>query len=164
MSKTKTDRTKNLNLKESEINRILQADIPDALYKKLKGVLEKKRITVASGKAKGRNLQQFVCKEISDSTGHPYNQQDDDCLIHSREMGQAGKDIVLRGEVKDLWPFSFECKNVENLNLVNTIQQAQENSSPEYPAVIVHKRKAYTEPMVYIPWALFRSLVEKGNQ
>ena len=41
-----------------------------------------------SAKAKGRTLQQWICKKISEFTGFPCGK---DCPIESRPMGQSGR-------------------------------------------------------------------------
>ena len=120
----------------------------------------RKRILVSSAKSKGRNLQHFVCSEIADILQLPYNQQDDQCLIHSREMGQRGTDVVLRGEALQRFPFSVECKNQENLNLVETVEQAKANIVPNTDYLIVHTKKAIPEKLVIISWDTFKKLLK----
>jgi len=116
--------------------------------------MEHKKIKVASAKGKGRNLQHWVCERISEMTGIPYS-QDDDSLIRSREMGQAGVDIVLRDKAAERFPFSIECKSSEQLNLVETVEQAKRNNLPEREWLIVHKRKAIPNPIVIMDWDTF---------
>ena len=120
-----------------------------------------KKITVTSAKAKGRNLQQWVCQKIADITGLPYVQQDDQCEIHSREMGQAGTDIVLRGEALRRFPYSVECKSSEFLNLQATVEQASGNMYIGTDWIIVHKKKALPTPIVIMAWDTFERLVKK---
>ena len=67
------------------------------LIKKLKNA--QKTIKVSSRKGKGRGLQYWVCERIAGMFGINFVQSDDTCLVHSREMGQHGTDIVLRGEM-----------------------------------------------------------------
>lgn len=81
-------------------------------------------ISIASRKAKGRNLQQYVAKKISEITGIPYGKDE---MIASREMGQSGTDVRLIGEAKKLFPFSIECKYQENWSIPAWIQQAKDN-------------------------------------
>lgn len=120
-----------------------------------------KKITTASAKAKGRNLQQWVCERISAITGIPYVQSDDQCEIHSREMGQAGIDVVLRGEALKRFPFSVECKATESLNLKDTVDQAKSNTYKNTDWIIVHRKKAIPEPLVIMSWDTFEKLVKK---
>lgn len=81
-------------------------------------------ISIASRKAKGRNLQKYVAKRISGITGIPYGKDE---MIASREMGQAGTDIRLIGKAKKLFPFSIECKYQETWSVPVWIQQAKDN-------------------------------------
>lgn len=123
-----------------------------------------KKITVSSAKSKGRNLQQWVCQKISELTGIPYVQSDDQCDIHSREMGQHGMDVVLRGEALKKFPYSVECKSSESLDLVGTIEQAKNNTYKGTDWLIVHKRKALASPIVIMAWEAFEKLYRReGN-
>lgn len=122
-----------------------------------------KKITVASAKAKGRNLQQWVCKRISAITGLPYDQQDDGCDIHSREMGQAGTDIVLRGEALKRFPFSVECKASESLNLKETVEQVKHNTYKGTDWIIVHNKKAIPDTLVIMSWDTFEKLLKERS-
>lgn len=119
------------------------------------------RITVASAKAKGRNLQQWVCDRIATITGLPYNQQDDNCDIHSREMGQAGIDVILRGEARKRFPFSVECKASESLDIKGTVEQAKSNVYPGTDWLIVHRKKAIPDVLAIMAWDAFERLVKK---
>lgn len=116
-----------------------------------------KPIKTSSAKSKGRDLQQWVCREISEMVSIPYNQGDDDCLIHSREMGQSGTDIVLRGKAKERFKYSVECKNTESLSLYQAIEQCIANTLPGQDWLIVHKKKG-SEPIVVLDWEAFRRL------
>ena len=117
--------------------------------------MEHKKIKVSSAKGKGRNLQYWVCERIADITGIAWVQSDDNCEIHSREMGQAGVDLVLRGKAAEKFPFSIECKSSEQLNLVDTVNQASKNNLPGRNWLIVHKRKAIPNPIVIMDWNTF---------
>lgn len=117
--------------------------------------MEHKKIKVSSAKGKGRNLQYWVCERIADITGIPWVQSDDNCEIHSREMGQAGVDLVLRGKAAEKFPFSIECKSSEQLNLVDTVNQATRNNLPGRNWLIIHKRKAIPNPIVVMDWKTF---------
>ena len=135
---------------------VLAEDVNGELSKrqaKLKRQCEKagKPIKVSSGKAKGRELQKRICRDISSAIGIPYDQQDDSCLIHSREMGQSGIDVILRGKAKELFPFSIECKCVEALSLYQAIDQAISNQSKDTDWMVVHKRKG-DGPTVVMSW------------
>lgn len=137
----------------SQIPRKSDIEIHNKLLKKVKRA--GKQIAIQSGKGKGRNLQQKVCRDISEAIGIPYDQQDDECLIHSREMGQSGVDVILRGEAKKLFPFSIECKSAEQFSLNVAREQAQANQAKETDWMMVHKRKAWGSPVVILDWNVF---------
>jgi hypothetical protein len=129
------------------------------LMKKLKN--NTKTISVASRKSKGRNLQKFVCQEIADLIGVYYDQGDDQCLLHSREMGQKGTDIVLRGNALAEFPFSVEAKCSEGLNLLETYNQVLSNVAKGTDWMIVHQRKSIPETLCIISWDTFKRLFKK---
>lgn len=135
-----------------------EQNINKPLYNKLTRVL--KPIKTSSAKGKGRALQQWVCKRISEITGIPYNQQEDQCPIHSREMGQSGTDIILRGEALERFPYAVECKSGETFQLVNTVEQAKNNIGEYEDWLIVHRRKAWRNPIVIMDWYGFEKLVD----
>jgi len=85
---------------------------------------KKKGISIAARKAKARRLQKWVAEQISISTGFPWGK---DQPIESRPMGQSGIDVRLSEEVIKIFPFSVECKAVENLAVQEWIRQSQVN-------------------------------------
>lgn len=116
------------------------------------------RIAVSSAKSKGREFQKAIATKISELIKMPYDQADDDCLIHSREMGQHGVDIVLRGKAGKLFPFSVECKNSEQLSLPEFIRQASANSTAERPWLLAIKNKRIPDPIVVLDWETFEAI------
>lgn len=160
---------KTITLTEDELSEILKMIInghytkQPKLYNKLDRALHKKPIKISSRKAKGRNLQHFVCERISKLTRINYKQSDDSCEIHSREMGQHGTDIILRGKALQSFPFSIECKNSETFNLAPTIEQAKENQNKDTDWMIVHKRKGWKNPIVIIDWDCFEKLYKNNK-
>jgi len=154
-------KTKTITLEVKDIQTMIErGEIPATVYKKLERALAKQRITTASAKAKGRKLQQLICSEIADSTGIPYTQSDDDCLIHSREMGQHGVDIILRGLARKLYPFSIECKATEKLSLGDALKQAQTNVTGGTRPLVVFNNRSTPEPIVALLWSDFRQFIE----
>jgi len=127
------------------------------MLKKLKKSL--KPIKVSSRKGKGRDLQKWVCERISEITGVPYDQADDNCEIHSREMGQSGTDVILRGGVAERIPFSIECKSQESLDLRAAVEQAKKNIIEGTDWLIVHKRQTIKNPIVITDWAAFHRVL-----
>ncbi len=99
--------------------------------------MKKKPISIASRKAKARELQKYVAQKISDITGIPCGKDE---LIESREMGQAGSDIKLIGEAKKKFPFSVECKRQEKFNLHDAIKQSKANQMEGTDWIVISRR------------------------
>jgi len=135
--------------------------LENALIKKMNAV--DKTISVSSRKGKGRNLQYWLCDKISKLINIKWVQADDSCLIHSREMGQHGTDIVLRRKALKKFPFSIECKSTETLSLIKTIQQAEANTAAGTDMLIVHKCKALKSPIVIVFWDTFEKLFKEAH-
>ena len=87
-----------------------------------------------SAKAKGRRLQ----NKIRDDLRLTFPELEDDD-IKSQTMGMPGEDIVLSPAAKKVICYSFECKNVEKLNIWATIQQAEDNAEDRHPVVVIKR-------------------------
>jgi len=101
-----------------------------ATDKKKEGFLNglfKKKISVSSAKGKGRNLQQWLARKISEFTGLPWGKDEE---ISSREMGQSGPDIRMSSTARMMFPFTAECKSGDQWMLPNAIKQCQTNLYP----------------------------------
>jgi len=122
-----------------------------------------KRITVGSAKGKGRALQQDVCRRVSAMIKIPFDNQDDDSSIHSREMGQSGVDVILRGGAQKKFPFSVECKSTEQINLRDFIAQAKSNVKEGTNWLLVFRTKSITEDIVVMSWDAFEKLFNGGK-
>lgn len=133
----------------------------EAILKKLRKA--DKRIAVSSAKGKGRELQQYVCRRISELIDIPYDNSDDSCLIHSREMGQAGVDVILRGEALKRFPFSVECKSTEQINLRNFIEQAKSNIKEGTEWLVILRTKSLAEDIAVMSWNTFEKLFKGGK-
>lgn len=120
-------------------------------------------IKVSSAKGKGRSLQYWVCERIAKMFGIEFVQSDDNCLIHSREMGQRNVDIVTRGWIHDAFRFDVECKAQENLSLSDWIQQAKSNTNENRDWLLVIKKKSIGEPFVVMDWEAFEKLVKNSS-
>jgi len=114
-------------------------------------------IKVSSAKAKGRELQKWVCQKISDLTGLSWGPDE---MIASREGGQSGVDVRLVGEAKQLFPFSVECKWQEVWKVVSWIKQAQENQNPGTDWLLVMKKNRI-KPVVVMDAERFFELLKK---
>jgi hypothetical protein len=126
--------------------------------------LNPKRIKIASAKGKGRELQKRICRDLSDVLDLPYDQQDDQCLVHAREMGQAGVDVILRGDAYQRFPFDVECKSTEQLSLTSAIHQAQANCSSGRDWLVVFKARALADPVAILSWPAFLALVRLSSR
>ena len=91
-----------------------------------------------SSKAKGRRLQNFVRDMLRDIYT-PILHEDD---IKSQTMGMTGEDIILTPAARKLIPFSFECKNVERLQMWRAIDQCETNiKDTSCPAILFKKNR-----------------------
>ena len=87
----------------------------------------KKKISTSSAKGKGRNLQQWLARKISEFTGLPWGKDES---IASREGAQAGTDVRLLPEARKLFNFSVECKSGNTWALPAAIKQCKSNLYP----------------------------------
>ena len=108
-----------------------------------------------SSKAKGRRLQNYVrdlLREVyCDSLEH------DD--IKGQTMGMTGEDIVRSPAAKERCAFSFECKNVERLQIWRAIEQCETNK-PDCSSPAVVFKKNGKEPYVAIPFTVFCDMLQ----
>lgn len=117
------------------------------------------RIRIRSAKAKGRLLQQWTCKKISDLLQLPWGKDE---LIASREASQSGTDVRLIGEAQERFPFSVECKAQENWAIPAWIKQAKKNRQVgTYWLLIVKKRRE--DPVVVMDAEIFFHLLAEGR-
>jgi len=104
-------------------------------------------VRTSSAKAKGRRLQQDVCKALQELGNlHP-----DD--VRSQSMGAPGEDVMFSSAARELFPWSIECKNVEKLSIWKAIDQCRENAG-EYTPVVVFK-KNHESMQVSLPFDKF---------
>ena len=108
-----------------------------------------------SSKAKGRRLQNLVRDKLREIYT-PYIHEDD---IKSQTMGMTGEDIVLSPAARELIPFSFECKNVERLQMWQAIDQCETNK-PDCSAPAIVFKKNGRDPYVAIPFAVFCDILQ----
>lgn len=134
------------------------------ISKSILGKLERaeKKIKTSSAKGKGRNLQYWVCERIAEMFGIKFVQSDDTCLVHSREMGQHGTDICLRGELYNKFPFDVECKAQESLSIPDWVRQARTNTKEGRKWLVVFKKQTIGgEPLVLMDWSTFEKILKK---
>lgn len=119
-------------------------------------------ISPKSAKAKGRELQNWLAARLAALLGMSWGREDEDD-IQPRQMGQRGADILLRGEAARRLPFAFECKSGESFRLVESIKQARDNETRDRSWVIVHRRKAFRNPIVMMDWSTFEDLLRRAD-
>ena len=124
---------------------------------------KKKRISVSSAKAKGRELQQWCCKKISDITGYEWGSSGDDKPIESRPMGQKGCDVRMESQVLELFPWSVECKLCESWAIPAWIKQAKENKIKGTNWVLICRRSR-EKAVAVIDAEVFFELVDAHTQ
>lgn len=117
-------------------------------------------IKASSAKQKGRKLQQWVCRRISQITGYSWGSSGEDQPIESRPMGQSGADIRMESKVLEQFPYSVECKRVERWDVHNWIDQAQKNRMKGTSWLIIAKRNR-RRPVVMMDAETFFRLLEK---
>jgi hypothetical protein len=110
------------------------------------------KITPQSAKAKGRRLQKWVAKKISEVTKIPHGKDE---LIESREMGQAGSDIKLYGKAKEMFLYSVECKFQETWSVPKWIKDAKKNQAKGSDWLLFMKRNHHEEVVVMDAAAFF---------
>lgn len=122
-----------------------------------------RKIKTSSAKGKGRGLQYWVCEKIAKLFGIEFIQSDDSCLIHSREMGQHGTDIILRGDIAEKFPFDIECKSCESLSIPEWVRQARANKKESRDWILIFKKQTIGhEPLVVMEWETFEKIISKG--
>lgn len=93
--------------------------------------------TIASRKAKGRNLQNEVCALFAQTYGLEHGVDKD---LASRPMGNIGTDIIMSKRAKELIPFDIECKNQEAWNVPVWFEQAVSNTEKNRMSLLIAKK------------------------
>tara|TARA_R100001015_G_C4605122_1_gene160134 strand:- start:753 stop:1085 length:333 start_codon:yes stop_codon:yes gene_type:complete len=88
-----------------------------------------------SAKNKGKRLQNI----LRDKLIKLYPDLKDD--IGSQIMGMTGEDIVLTPHARKKLPFSFECKNVEKLNVWKSFKQCETNAGKSTPVLVIKRNR-----------------------
>lgn len=122
--------------------------------------MPKKKITPQSAKGKGRRLQQWVCKKISELTGYEWGSSGTDCPIESRPMGQSGADVRMESQVRKLFPFSVECKYQETWHIPAWIRQAKENKNKNDDWLLVVRKNRH-DPIIIMDAKRFFEILNK---
>lgn len=147
-------------LTKEDVDAILVSNTASNVKNKIEK--QSKPIKVRTAKAKGMALQAEVAKWICNLIGVEYENTDEG-LVCPRPSGLNGCDIILRGKAKTLFPFSVEVKNQENMNLADTVQQAEANQTATMPYIIYHRRKALKNDVVIMDAETFATLLRKDK-
>ena len=108
---------------------------------------------VASGKAKGRKLQQVVRDKILDT--FPLLEPDD---VKSTSMGAGGEDVQLSPAARKLFPYSVEAKARASISVYAWYQQAKANAPKGTEPLLVIKQN-YGKPLVIVDLDHYMELV-----
>lgn len=100
----------------------------------------------SSAKAKGRKLQQHICK-LAKSIFHL-----EDGDIESRPMGSGGVDLMMSPRARSVLPVSIECKNQKVFPSLAALKQSEANKFPDtYAAACWHPPGApYDDSIIYM--------------
>lgn len=105
----------------------------------------------SSCKAKGRRHQQWVRDKMIFYSCGDLTLDD----VRSTSMGAGGEDILLSPLARSIYPYTFECKNVEKLNIWDAYKQAQYHADKVgYDAVVVFTRN-HAKPLVTLDAEVF---------
>lgn len=98
-------------------------------------------ISIASRKAKSRNLQNKVVEDILHKFPNLTNND-----VKPSIMGEFGIDVKLSELARKQFPFGVECKNQESLAIWSALQQCEENASKEKltPLLIFKRNRSHT--------------------
>jgi len=121
------------------------------------------RITRKSAKQRGRSLQQYACRKISELTGYEWGSSGEDKPIESRPMGQTGPDVRLDDRVLEQFPYAVECKNVQSWSVPSWIEQAKQNRWKGSNWLIIAKRN-HKRPVVILDADAFFKLLEQNRK
>lgn len=108
-----------------------------------------------SAKAKGRNLQKWVVKELLNR--FPTLTELD---VKSTSMGAGGEDVQLASAAAALFPYCVECKSLSKVAVYNYYEQAKTHGTRE-PLVII--KQNHSEPLAIVDAKHFLDLVIKAN-
>ena len=108
----------------------------------------------ASGKAKGRKLQQVVRDKILEA--FPILEPDD---AKSCSMGASGEDVQLSPAARRLFPYSVECKARASVSVYAWYQQAKTNAPKGMEPLLVIKQN-YGKPLVVVDLDHYMELVK----
>jgi len=90
----------------------------------------------SSAKAKARRLQDAVVELLLEHFNGKLVEGD----LRPAVMGESGEDVKRSPLAKEVFPFSFECKNQEKLNIWSALKQAEGNAGDKDIPAVAFKR------------------------
>ena len=118
--------------------------------------VKKRRITIRSGKNKGKKFQNQLAERFSYISGIAWGQDED---IESRQMGMAGTDLIFRGVARKLFPYSIEAKNCETWHYPKWVDQAKKNLAKDTDWLLFVTKNRY-DKLVTMDADLFFKLLK----
>ena len=109
-------------------------------------------IKTRSAKAKGRDFQKAIAKDIRELYG--LEERD----VVSTPASVPGEDILLSEKAKEVFPFSVECKRTEKASVWQWIKQAEQNKGDRTPIVVFRRSRGKSQ--VLISWEDFKELIK----
>jgi len=109
-----------------------------------------------SAKAKGRNLQKWVVKELHKR--FPQLREGD---LVSTSMGAGGEDVKLSPHARDVIPFQFECKSLAKAAIFGQYEQAKTHGTHE-PVVVIKQNGC--KPLVALDAEAFFDIISKEQK
>lgn len=113
----------------------------------------------SSAKAKGRKLQQQVCKDLLNVVYTTLEPGD----VTSRPMGCNGSDVILSPAAIKITDLAIETKNQEALNVTTTFWEHFEKYKANDALKLLISRKNFHEPIVTLRWSDFLPFLRLAN-
>ena len=123
----------------------------------------RQKISRRAGKEKGKSLQRWACKQVSQLTGFKWGPPGTDLPIEPRAMGQSGADVRLEPAVQALFPYAVECKAQETWSVPAWIRQTKANCREDLHWLLIAKRNHHP-PVVIVDAEHFFTLLQKRNE
>lgn len=105
-----------------------------------------------SAKAKGRGLQQRVCKVILEK----FSDLEKDDVV-STSMGAGGEDVKLSPAARRRFPFSVECKKNARFAVYSLYAQAVSNAREFTPLLVIEQNRS--KPLVILSLEDFMRII-----
>lgn len=145
--------TRSISLNDKELKQIQDGFLPESVRKKVDTALKPRSARYSKGK--GASYQLECADKIANLLDVEWDNTNDRSVIKTRTMGSAGVDLIMLEPVYSSFPFDVEVKNVENLSVPKTVEQAQSNTGEGRFWMIMWKNKMFKDTTVVLPWKAF---------